>query len=137
TLPAPPSDGDAVRWLYSTSGTTAAPKCVMHSDKGLIAGGMGLALAMKPRPDDVGSIAFPCTHIGGPDYLVVMLAYGMPAVLLEMFEPAEAVEAVSRHGATIAGRRTRFSLTSFTEQRTYPSKPVLPSLRLLNGGGAP
>ena len=29
----PPADGDAVRWLYSTSGTTAAPKCVMHSDQ--------------------------------------------------------------------------------------------------------
>ena len=43
TLPAPPTDGDAVRWLYSTSGTTAAPKCVMHSDGGLIAGGIGLA----------------------------------------------------------------------------------------------
>ena len=47
TLPAPPTDGDAVRWLYSTSGTTAAPKCVMHSDGGLIAGGMGLAYALE------------------------------------------------------------------------------------------
>ena len=137
TLPAPPSDGDAVRLLYSTSGTTAAPKCVMHSDKGLIAGGMGLALAMKPRPDDVGSIAFPCTHIGGPDYLVVMLAYGMPAVLLEMFEPAKAVEVFSRHGVTIAGGSTAFYLAFLNEQRKDPSKPVLPSLRLLNGGGAP
>ena len=91
TLPAPPTDGDAVRWLYSTSGTTAAPKCVMHSDGGLIAGGMGLAHALEVQPHDVGSIAFPCTHIGGPDYLVVMLAYGMPAVLLETFDPANAV----------------------------------------------
>ena len=47
TLPAPPTDGDAVRWLYSTSGTTAAPKCVMHSDGGLIAGGIGLAHALE------------------------------------------------------------------------------------------
>ena len=49
-LPAPPTDGDAVRWLYSTSGTTAAPKCVMHSDRALIAGGMGLALAHGRSP---------------------------------------------------------------------------------------
>jgi cyclohexanecarboxylate-CoA ligase len=98
---------------------------------------MGLALAMQPQPDDVGSIAFPCTHIGGPDYLVVMLAYGMPAVLLEMFDPPTAVEVFSRHRVTIAGGSTAFYLAFLNEQRKDPSKPVIPSLRLLNGGGAP
>jgi cyclohexanecarboxylate-CoA ligase len=137
TLPEPPTDGDAVRWLYSTSGTTAAPKCVMHSDAGLIAGGMGLAYAMRPEPDDVGSIAFPCTHIGGPDYLVVMLAYGMPAVILEAFDPANAVTVFSRHHVTLAGGSTAFYLAFLNEQRKDPSKPVIPSLRGLNGGGAP
>jgi cyclohexanecarboxylate-CoA ligase len=137
TLPPPPTDPDAVRWLYSTSGTTAAPKCVMHSDGGLIAGGMGLAYAMQPRADDVGSIAFPCTHIGGPDYLVVMLAYGMPAVLLEAFDPATAVDVFSRHHVTIAGGSTAFYLAFLNEQRKDPSTPVIPSLRMLNGGGAP
>jgi cyclohexanecarboxylate-CoA ligase len=136
-LPTPPTDGDAVRWLYSTSGTTAAPKCVMHTDAGLIAGGIGLAVAMQPQADDVGSIAFPCTHIGGPDYLVMMLAYGMPAVLLEMFDPAKAVEVFSRHGVTMAGGSTAFYLAFLNEQRKDPSKPVIPSLRQLSGGGAP
>ena len=87
--------------------------------------------------DDVGSIAFPCTHIGGPDYLVVMLAYGMPAVLLETFDPASAVTTFSRHGVTMAGGSTAFYLAFLNEQRKDPSKPVIPSLRLLNGGGAP
>jgi acyl-coenzyme A synthetase/AMP-(fatty) acid ligase len=31
-LPPPPSDPHVVRWLYTTSGTTAAPKCVRHTD---------------------------------------------------------------------------------------------------------
>ncbi len=137
TLPAPPTDGDAVRWLYSTSGTTAAPKCVMHSDGGLIAGGMGLAYALEVQPDDVGSIAFPCTHIGGPDYLVVMLAYGMPAVLLETFDPANAVATFARHDVTMAGGSTAFYLAFLNEQRKDPSKPVMPALRMMNGGGAP
>ncbi len=136
-LPPAPTDGDAVRWLYSTSGTTAAPKCVMHSDAGLIAGGMGLAVAMQPQADDVASIAFPCTHIGGPDMLVVMLAYGMPAVLLEMFDPADAVAVFSRHGVTMAGGSTAFYLAFLNEQRKDPSRPVIPSLRILSGGGAP
>jgi acyl-CoA synthetase (AMP-forming)/AMP-acid ligase II len=136
-LPAPPTDGDAVRWLYSTSGTTAAPKCVMHSDGGLIAGGMGLAYAMEPQPDDVGSMAFPCTHIGGPDMLVVSLAFGMPVVLLEVFDPPTAVEVYNRHKVTMAGGSTAFYLAFLNEQRKDPSKPVIPTLRMLNGGGAP
>ena len=136
-LPAPPVDGDAVRWLYSTSGTTAAPKCVMHTDAGLIAGGFGLAVAMQPQADDVGSIAFPCTHIGGPDYLVMMLAYGMPAVLLETFDPANAVAVFSRNHVTMAGGSTAFYFAFLNEQRKDPSRPVIPSLRILSGGGAP
>lgn len=137
TLPAPPTDGDAVRWLYSTSGTTAAPKCVLHSDGGLIAGGMGLAYALEPQPDEVGSMAFPCTHIGGPDMLVVSLAFGMPVVLLEIFDPANAVEVYNRHHVTMAGGSTAFYLAFLNEQRKDPSKPVIPTLRMLNGGGAP
>jgi cyclohexanecarboxylate-CoA ligase len=137
TLPAPPIDGDAVRWLYSTSGTTGAPKCVLHSDGGLIAGGMGLAYAMEPEPDDVGSMAFPCTHIGGPDMLVVSLAFGMPVVLLEMFDPPTAVAVYNRYKVTMAGGSTAFYLAFLNEQRKDPSKPVIPTLRMLNGGGAP
>ena len=137
TLPPAPTDGDAVRWLYSTSGTTAAPKCVMHTDAGLIAGGVGLAVAMQPAADDVGSIAFPCTHIGGPDYLVMVLAHGMPTVLLETFTPAGAVEVFNRHHVTAAGGSTAFYLAYLNEQRKDPSTPVIPSLRILSGGGAP
>jgi acyl-CoA synthetase (AMP-forming)/AMP-acid ligase II len=137
TLPPPPTDGDAVRWLYSTSGTTAAPKCVLHSDGGLIAGGMGLAYAMEAQPDDVGSMAFPCTHIGGPDMLVVSLAFAMPVVLLEAFDPPTAVEVYNRHHVTMAGGSTAFYLAFLNEQRKDPSKPVIPTLRMLNGGGAP
>ena len=44
-LPPPPADAAAVRWLYTTSGTTAEPKCARHSDATLIAGGTGLAEA--------------------------------------------------------------------------------------------
>ena len=54
-----------------------------------------------------------------------------------MFEPAKAVEVFSRHGVTMAGGSTAFYLAFLNEQRKDPSKPVLPSLRLLNGGGAP
>jgi cyclohexanecarboxylate-CoA ligase len=141
TLPPPaPSSVDTeapVRWIYFTSGTTSDPKGVQHTDQTLIAGGLGLAHALKMTADDVGSIAFPFTHIAGPDYLGTMLASGFPAVLVEAFVPAEAVELYRSNGVTMAGGSTAFYTMFLNEQRKTPDEKVIPSLRLLSGGGAP
>jgi acyl-CoA synthetase (AMP-forming)/AMP-acid ligase II len=140
SLPLPPpgtSPDDApIRWIYYTSGSTADPKGVQHTDQTLIAGGWGLARALDMKPDDVGSIAFPFAHIAGPDYLVCMLAIGFPAVLLEAFVPAEALEVFRAHGATLVGGSTAFYVAYLAEQRKNPDVPILPTLRLMAGGGA-
>jgi acyl-CoA synthetase (AMP-forming)/AMP-acid ligase II len=136
-LPPPPSDGTAVRWIYWTSGTTSDPKGVLHTDRSLIAGGSCLAHALRPSANDVGSIAFPYAHIGGPDYTVMLLLYGFPAVLFEQFALPDALEAYRRHGVTMAGGSTAFYSMFLAEQRKRPGAPIVPSLRLLAGGGAP
>jgi cyclohexanecarboxylate-CoA ligase len=134
-LPPPPSR-DEVRWIYYTSGTTSDPKGVQHTDQTLLAGGKGLAVALDMAADDVGSIAFPFAHIAGPDYLVTMLSAGFPAVILEAFVPAEAVEVYRRHGVTMAGGSTAFYQAFLVEQRKQPGQKIIPTLRLLSGGGA-
>ncbi|OAH12092.1 class I adenylate-forming enzyme family protein [Streptomyces jeddahensis] len=136
-LPPPPADGTAVRWIYWTSGTTSDPKGVLHTDRSLIAGGSCLAHALRLAPDDVGSIAFPYAHIGGPDYTVMLLLYGVPAVMVEQFALPEALEDYRRHGVTIAGGSTAFYSMFLTEQRKQPGRKLVPTLRLLAGGGAP
>ncbi|MFF7378730.1 class I adenylate-forming enzyme family protein [Streptomyces massasporeus] len=136
-LPPPPSDGTAVRWIYWTSGTTSDPKGVLHTDRSLLAGGSCLAHALRPSADDVGSIAFPYAHIGGPDYTVMLLLYGFPAVLFEQFALPEALAAYRAHGVTMAGGSTAFYSMFLAEQRKRPGEPVVPTLRLLAGGGAP
>ncbi|WP_055713962.1 class I adenylate-forming enzyme family protein [Streptomyces torulosus] len=136
-LPAAPADGTSVRWIYWTSGTTSDPKGVLHTDRSLIAGGSCLAHALRLTSDDVGSIAFPYAHIGGPDYMVMLLLYGFPAVLFEHFALPGALDGYRKHGVTVAGGSTAFYSMFLTEQRKQPGVPVVPSLRLLAGGGAP
>ncbi|MGW5116595.1 class I adenylate-forming enzyme family protein [Streptomyces noursei] len=143
TLPAAPAAADdATRWIYYTSGTTSAPKGVEHTDASLIAGGVGLATALGMTADDVGSLAFPYAHIAGPDYVIAMLVSGFPAVVLESFDADRAAAVYRRHGVTMAGGSTAFYQAFHDASRrrraaTPDAGPLIPSLRLLSGGGAP
>ncbi|MFC6067728.1 class I adenylate-forming enzyme family protein [Streptomyces ochraceiscleroticus] len=125
-------------WIYYTSGTTAVPKGVRHTDASLIAGGVGLATALGMSTADIGSIAFPYAHIAGPDYVIAMLVSGFPAVVLETFAPGAAADTYARLGVTMAGGSTAFYQAFLEEsrRRAHGGK-LIPSLRLLSGGGAP
>ncbi|MEV5597071.1 AMP-binding protein [Streptomyces sp. NPDC052496] len=136
--------GSTPTWIYYTSGTTAEPKGVEHTDGSLLAGGIGLATALGTTDADTGSVAFPFAHVAGPDYVITMLLSGFPAVLLDVFEPAAAVAAYRRHHVTTAGGSTAFYQAFLDEARRRrahagpgPADPLIPTLRLLTGGGAP
>lgn len=136
-LPAEPGNGQAVRWIHVTSGSTAEPKGVRHADEALLRAGLRLAEAMQAGPQDVGTIAFPIAHVGGAMYTVMMLASGASAVLLPRYQAAEAVAAFARHGVTVTGGSTAHYQALLAEQRRQPGQRLLPVLRLLTGGGAP
>ena len=136
-LAPPPTDGDEVRWVYFTSGTTSDPKGVRHTDKTLITGANGLAVALDMSPDDIGSIAFPFAHIAGPDYFGTMLLAGFGAVLIEVFAPATAVATFAANNVTMVGGSTAFYQMYLAEQRKDPTTAIIPSLRKMSGGGAP
>jgi len=137
TLPPVPTSGEAVRWIVYTSGTTSDPKGVCHCDRTIMAGGYGLASRLGLGESDVGTIAYPIAHIGGLIYLAMMLMNGMAAVLVESFVPAQAVELFGRVGVTHSGGSTTHYLAYLEEQRKAGDRPLIPSLKMLTGGGAP
>lgn len=135
-LPPEPSDGDAIRWYYCTSGTTSGPKAVRHTDKTLMAGGLALAVSLEASNKDVTSIAYPVAHIGGAMVLSSLLQIGMTAVLIERFDLSVAAEAFNRHGVTMTGGSTAHYQAWLGMQAAKSSEKVIKKLRMFTGGGA-
>ena len=142
TLPEPPvapddPADDPIRWIYTTSGTTSLPKGVLHTDGTLLAGGTGLGLAMETTPDDLGLFGVPWAHLAGPDWLVMMSAWAVTTILMEMFVPADAVALCNQHGVTMTGGATAVYQALLAVQRTQPGTPIAPTLTKMMGGGGP
>ncbi|MGE0715765.1 MAG: AMP-binding protein [Alphaproteobacteria bacterium] len=86
---------------FTTSGTTSAPKFVLHHHRSLVAHApdSGRALGF----DEAGAAtlqALPFCGIFGFAQAMASLAAGAPMAILPAFDEAEAVAAVARHGLT-------------------------------------
>ncbi len=138
TLPPCPEDDDgSERWVFYTSGTTAQPKGARHSDRSLMASAAGFCDAVGVRSDDRYGVAFPFTHIGGPNNVCAALQVGFALVVMETFHAGAAVDLFRRHGVTMVGGGPVFYRAFLEEQRREPALPILPMLRFMTGGGAP
>jgi cyclohexanecarboxylate-CoA ligase len=136
--PAPTSEDDPpVRWLFSTSGTTADPKVARHTDKTIMATARGMSDRLDYTAGDQNGLAFPFTHIGGITWLFSSLLTGGGNILMEAFDPNETPEVFRREGVTIAGSGTPFHMAYVAAQRAKPDRVLFPNLKNCTGGGAP
>lgn len=133
----PPASGEQARWVYYSSGTTAAPKGVRHCDRSVIAGSAGVVGMVGASSADVNPIAFPVTHIGGATMLAAALLTGMRLVLFDVFDPVLTPKAIAAHGATILGSATPFFVAFMAAQKAYGAEPLFDRVRGCVGGGAP
>ncbi|OBH57611.1 cyclohexanecarboxylate-CoA ligase [Mycobacterium mantenii] len=136
-LPPPPSSGEDPRWIYYSSGTTAAPKGARHCDRSVIAGSAGVIGIVGASNSDVNPIAFPVSHIGGAAMLAAGLHTGMRLVLFDSFDPAQTPVAIAAHRPTLLGSATPFFVAFMAAQRAHGAEPLFPDLRGCVGGGAP
>ncbi len=135
--PFEPPDTDTIRWIFYTSGTTANPKGVLHTDRAVAACAHRMNLRFDARPDDRNALVFPVTHIGGIAFLLGGLMAGYAHILVETFEAESSCALMAREGVTMAGAGPVFWMTYVDQQRKHPERRLFPALRALLGGGAP
>jgi len=137
--PAVPVDveGDPVRWVFHTSGTTAEPKGVRHTDGTMLAAARAFAHSIRLTADDRNAVPFPVTHIGGIQLLVAALETGCVNILIDRFDAATAVPLLAREGVTLAGAGPAFFHGYLAEQARRPDAPIFPRVRAFTSGGAP
>jgi acyl-CoA synthetase (AMP-forming)/AMP-acid ligase II len=137
SLPAPPTTDDECRWIYFSSGTTAAPKGVRHTDISAIASGASLSERLGFGPDDVYPIAWPFTHIGGIAMLVTALRTGVRLVVFDVFDPATTADRMAMHRPTMLGSAVPFFRAFLDAQKRSGAESLFPDVRGCVGGGAP
>ncbi len=133
--PAPTGDGDPVRFILYSSGTTADPKGARHTDAGLMACANGPIL--NGNSDDVMPLPYPYTHVGGVAVTVSTLYTGSRLLMFEIFDPVKSPLVMSERGATRLGSSLPFFLAYAEAQRVHGSEPLFPNLVSLSSGGAP
>jgi cyclohexanecarboxylate-CoA ligase len=136
-LTPPPGPVSETRWIYYSSGTTAAPKGIRHSDASVIAGSAGVVGMVGATGSDVNPIAFPIAHIGGAAMLTAALLTGMRLALFEAFDPATTAVSIAAHNPTLLGTATPFFVAFLEAQRANGDRRLFPSLRACIAGGAP
>jgi acyl-CoA synthetase (AMP-forming)/AMP-acid ligase II len=140
-LPTPRDASDGLplpaRWLYHTSGSTADPKGVWHTDTSILAGSYGMVAGYGFTPDDVYPLAFPITHIGGVAVVISSLLTGVRIVTVPVFDAEQSPLVMAAHGATFLGSALPFFQAYMAAQRKHGPEPLFPRLRSCVGGGAP
>ena len=131
-LPPPATDPDQIVYLAFTSGTTGAPKAVMHSNNTLLAnaramvadwgfGAETVLLTLSQMSHHIGTVAFCQALVGGFELVLTGGAAGVPPIdwiertgaTYVMGVPTHAIDilaALSQHGQARLGRVSVFYL---------------------------
>ena len=118
-----------------TAGSSGAPKAVLHTHRGLAHKALTMVRAHGLRSTDVVLMPAPLAHVSGLlNGILVPGAAGMRTILMERWDPEEALSIVERQGVTfMVGPPTFFvgllGAPGFRTQRVR-------SLRLVSSGGA-
>jgi acyl-CoA synthetase (AMP-forming)/AMP-acid ligase II len=131
----PPADPDAPRWVFATSGTTASPKCVKHSDRTIVASGNAIKRIGFRYGAKWGG-AVPVAHIGGPTILAAALLEGAAMHVVEIFDPVKTCQQLRDWDCDMVAGVGALVNAMFEFQKGRED-PAFPTLRSIGAGGGP
>jgi acyl-CoA synthetase (AMP-forming)/AMP-acid ligase II len=136
SVPQVGSGGNPVRWLYYSSGTTAAPKGCRHTDASVMAGANAMLVYENLVAGDIYPIAFPISHIGGAVTLTAALSVGARLVLMDSFDWSTGPDRTNRLCPTVLGTALPFHNAYIGAMRQNP-EPMFTDVRICVSGGGP
>ncbi len=126
------AEPDAPAALFTTSGTTRAPKLVLHSQRTLAAHVLQVARAHGLADEGARLLAaLPLCGVFGLDSALAAIAGGARVVMMDTFEPATAAALIRRHAITHLYGSDEL-LRRIAD--TAPGLDPFPSIRLLGMG---
>jgi cyclohexanecarboxylate-CoA ligase len=133
--PIPRADPNSLSLILYTSGTTAEPKGVEHTQNTLMFECRSIAELDQLTPEDVIFMASPITHAGGVlNALELPLRVGAKTVLMDNWNGAEAIRIIEKERVTWTMGATPF-LQDIVQCESRPFHDIS-SLRLFVCGGA-
>lgn len=103
------ANADDIAVVLYTSGTTSAPKGVLHSHRTLLAESTSIRRHCALTADDTVFMPSPLSHITGLCYGIVLPAdLGCPVVLQDRWDPETAVELIEREQCSFTVSATPF-----------------------------
>ncbi len=134
-LPPPPQDADAIKFVMYTSGTTGRAKGVLHTHNTLARALAGCMEFWRIGAGQVILMPSPVSHVTGYLWgLEAPFSWRTPAVLMDRWDAAEAVDLIDRHGVALTVSATPFLSELLDAAAARQTR--LPSLRIFACGGA-
>lgn len=127
---------DAIDWIFYTSGTTAAPKGVKHTDRGLIAAARTFVSNLEVRPEDRCAAFVPIAHVGGIAHLLHAFLVGHSLIVSAVFDPERNADQLIEARVTLVGSGLPFTNEYLRIAEERGAAPLFQDSRATLGGGS-